>query len=90
LLLVWNRLYPEGQESAPRRSGQLSASGASWQREELSLALSDDNGKSWITTAVIARGERLAYPYVFERRTGEIWVFAGGLRATLHEETFAP
>ena len=55
-------------------------------RSHLTAFLSDDDGKTWITAAVIARGERLAYPYVFERRAGEIWVFAGGL----HEETFVP
>jgi hypothetical protein len=64
--------------------------GAWWQREELSLALSDDDGKSWITTAAIAVGEGLAYPYVLEHRAGELWVLASGLRVTLHEETFVP
>jgi sialidase-1 len=90
LVLVWNRLYAEGRENSPRRIGQLSGVGAWWQREELSLALSDDDGKSWITTAAIAVGEGLAYPYVLEHRAGELWVLASGLRVTLHEETFVP
>jgi len=77
LALVWNRLYPEGKQTTARRGGgSLSETKASWHREELSLALSQDDGKTWTKPAVIARraGGGLSYPYVFERRPGELWV----------------
>jgi len=37
---------------------------------------SKDDGKTWTKPAVIARrpGGGLSYPYVFERRPGELWV----------------
>ena len=53
------------------RNGQ-----ASWQREELSLAFSEDDAKTWTKPVVIARqpGGGLSYPFVFERRPGELWI----------------
>jgi len=78
LALVWNRLYPEGQTETSRRGGdsQLSRKPASWHRGELSLAFSEDDGKSWTKPVVIARkpGGGLSYAYLFERRPGELWV----------------
>jgi hypothetical protein len=49
----------------------------SWYREELSLAFSADDGKTWSKPVVIARekGGQVAYPYLFERRPGQLWVF---------------
>ncbi|NLC56247.1 MAG: exo-alpha-sialidase [Armatimonadetes bacterium] len=79
LALAWNRLHPEGQPDYPRAAAPSPASEvpASWHREELSLAFSEDEGKSWTKPVVIARekGAQLAYPYLFERRPGELWVF---------------
>jgi hypothetical protein len=74
----------------PRESGQLSEDEASWQRGELSIAFSDDEGKSWGTPVVVARSEKgLAYPYLFEHEAGDLWVFAGGaLRGLLKERDF--
>ena len=87
LALAWNRLYPEGKRRYPRRGGdcQLSATKASWQREELSLTFSDDDGKSWSKPTVIARLKNawLSYPLILERRPGELWV------TTLYRETIA-
>lgn len=78
LAFVWNRLCPEGKTEVARRGGdgQLSSTPASWFRGELSLALSEDDGKTWTEPVVIARkpGGGLAYPYLFERRPGELWV----------------
>jgi len=55
-------------------------------REELFVALSDDEGATWTTPVVIARnpGARVAYPTVFERRPGELWIstFQGELKAS--------
>jgi len=48
----------------------------SWHREELSLAFSEDDGKTWTKPIVIARqrGAWLSYPSIFERRPGELWI----------------
>ena len=78
LALVWNRLYPEGKTEIGRRGGdgQLSSTATSWHRGELSLAFSEDDGKTWTEPMVIARkpGGGLSYSYLFERRPGELWV----------------
>lgn len=76
LLLFWNRLLPEGKTEYPRRSGLgLSKVPASWHRDELSLAFSEDDGRTWSEPKIILRGEGLvSYPYAFERRDGEIWL----------------
>ncbi|NOX56441.1 MAG: exo-alpha-sialidase, partial [Planctomycetes bacterium] len=78
LALVWNRLYPEGKTSGPRHGGQGQRSSvpASWHRQELSLAFSGDDGKTWTKPVVIARRAKggLAYPYLFEPHPGELWV----------------
>jgi sialidase-1 len=93
LVLLWNRLYPEGDSTVARRGGQHSEAEASWFREELSMSFSDDDGKSWTDPVVIARspkGGRVSYPYVLERRPGELWIttMQGGLRCKLNESDF--
>lgn len=83
LALAWNRLYPEGLDEEakaryPRSSGNASEVPTSWHRDELSLAFSQDDGQTWTEPVVILRlkGGNLAYPYLFERRPGELWVIA--------------
>ncbi|MBC8234493.1 exo-alpha-sialidase [bacterium] len=94
LVLVWNRLYPQGKSDYPRRGGDcnLSQDKASWQREELSIAFSEDDGKTWTEPAVFACDKGgLSYPYIFERREGELWIttwFQGKLRVSLREADF--
>jgi len=79
IVLVWNRLNPEGSVFPRRTPDQASEVAASWHREELSIAISDDNAKTWSKPMVIARqkGGQISYPYLFERRAGEIWIIAG-------------
>jgi len=80
LLLVWNRLNPEHQTAWPRKEpGPFSEVSASWYREELSAALSEDDGGHWTRPIVIARqpGGQLSYPFLLERRPGECWITAG-------------
>jgi len=78
LALAWNRLNPEGgtckRTAAPTPASEVPTS---WHREELSLAFSADDGKTWTRPVVIARekGGQVAYPYLFERRPGVLWVF---------------
>ena len=95
LVLVWNRLYPQGKSDYPKRGGDcnLSQDSAGWHREELSIAFSEDDGRTWTEPAVIARDKGgLSYPYIFERRPGELWVttwFQGKLRVSLREADFS-
>jgi hypothetical protein len=79
LLLVWNRLNPVGGTWPKGGVGPAMEAPASWHREELSAAFSEDDGKSWTTPVVVARQKdgQLSYPYVFERRPGELWIVAG-------------
>lgn len=93
LMLAWNRLHPTGRADHPRRGGQHSAREASWHREELAVAFSDDDGASWSTPVVVAavpEGKRVAYPFIAEPRPGLVWVTSmqGGLRAELREADF--
>ncbi len=92
LVLLWNRLYPEGKTETARRGAPWSETAASYHREELSLALSEDEGKTWSAPVVIATlpGKWVSYPYLFERQPGELWIttMQGGLRAVLQEKDF--
>jgi hypothetical protein len=92
LLLAWNRLYPEGTTSYTRRGPDWHKEPASYHREELSVALSDDDGKTWGKPVVVARqpGKWLSYPYVFERQPGVLWLttMQGDLRLELREREF--
>ena len=92
IALVWNRCRPQNVLEIARQGGdgQLSAVKASWQRDELSLAFSDDDGQTWTDPVVIARkpGGNVAYPYLFEPQPGVLWVFAVGLQVSLMEKDF--
>ena len=94
LLLLWNQLYPEGANTYARKGPDWHETPASYHREELSAALSEDDGKTWTQPIVIARQRDtwLSYPYVFEREPGELWIttMQGGLRLTLHEKDLLP
>lgn len=76
LMLLWNRLKCADSAEPPRRTGKgYSERSASWQREELSLAFSEDDGRTWSPPIVIVRHPAgAAYPSAFERRSGEIWL----------------
>lgn len=82
LVLVWNRAAPaDGGRPLGKpfeADRQYSEFPASWYREELSVAISDDDARTWSTPVVLARQPgQVSYPYVFERRPGEIWITAG-------------
>jgi len=79
LVLVWNRLHPEGSEWQKSDWRQHTEFPSSWHREELSIAFSEDDGRTWTKPITVAkqRGGQLSYPYLFERRPGELWVIAG-------------
>ncbi len=112
LVLVWNRLYREGEDTyaqvtrkdfegpypmgkAFRWYSQRTRKGdpESWQREELSIAFSDDDGATWTAPVVIARQKQewFCYSYLFEAEPGLLWIFPGfgrGLRISLREADF--
>jgi len=84
LVLVWNRLKPERytfprQNLANRVHAQQAEIPASWHREELSITFSEDDAETWTKPVVIGRqkGGQLSYPYILERRPGELWITAG-------------
>lgn len=91
IVLVWNRVYPEGKTSYRRRVGKWSETPVSWCREEVSMVISDTSGDNWSDPVVIAKkpGIWMAYPYLFEPEPGTVWVFAsGGLKAEFKESDF--
>jgi len=94
LMLVWNRPLPEGKDTWPTSGGDglWSEVPVSNHREELSIAFSSDDGKSWSKPVVVARqkGTWLAYPYVFEVEPGRIWLttMQGNVRAEFRESEF--
>ena len=91
LCLVWNRLNPQDGSAPVRRSGHYSRAEASWQREELALAFSDDEARSWSDPQVVAtRSEPPfpCYPVAFEHSPGLLWITAGDMKFSLREEDF--
>lgn len=96
VVLVWNRVYPEGKKEYPLSGGDgnWSEVPASNHREELSISFSEDDGKQWSLPIVIARitekGTQVSYPYLFEAQPGEIWVTTmfGELRVKFREKDF--
>lgn len=56
-------------------------------RTALHIAFSGDDGKTWSAPEEIARGKRVSYPYLLERRPGELWIttMQGDLRARVFE-----
>ncbi|MEO6741203.1 MAG: GDSL-type esterase/lipase family protein [Chthoniobacteraceae bacterium] len=82
IALLWN---------APPRHAPSSGSS----RAELSLAFSDDEARTWskpvIVAADYAPGGRVSYPYLYERKPGELWIttMQGGLRMRLHTADLA-
>ena len=112
LVLVWNRLYREGENSYAHLTRKDFDTAVpmgkafrwysertqkndpeSWQREELSIAFSEDDGITWTDPVVIARQiqQMLSYSYVFEAEPGLLWVIAGfgrPLRMSLREADF--
>ena len=76
LLLIWNNIPNEGFK----------------RREELSIAFSDDDGRTWTRPLIIARNPtgRVSYPYLFEYAPGVLWIttMQGNFRGALKEADF--
>ena len=96
LVLVWNQRFPEGKDYFPLSGGdnQWSEVRTSNHRQELSMAFSEDDGKTWSVAQVIAKVDgdtrQVSYPYVFEANPGELWITTmfSSLRIKLLERDF--
>jgi len=81
LALVWNPLSPgtemrplmDLRPSGPRQSWGTELPCNGW-RNSLLIAFSDDSGETWSEPITFARGARLCYPQMWERRPGELWI----------------
>jgi Neuraminidase (sialidase) len=77
LMLVWNRLYRQGENSTKRTDywPSLCEYPCSLMREQLSISFSEDDGDTWTKPVVILQHKNGAcYPNIFERRPGELWI----------------
>lgn len=95
LALVWNRLRPTHGKTYPMRGGdgQFSLDPVSWQRAELSLAFSADEGHTWSEPVVVLRLKdgQLSYPYLFEPAPGQLWIttrFGDRVAVSIRESDF--
>ena len=115
--LTWKDVRPSKIQASPApglmwrlQSGRIALFWNRWidrerrlgRREQLSLALSENEGSTWTPPVIVAKDptepgdtgpeHRLAYPYVYEHRPGEIWVTTGqgALRMKLREADFLP
>ena len=92
----WKKKYPDGPDRFPRTPphGDRSETAASWHHDELSLAFSDDDAKTWSEPIVIASKSpyhELSYPFIFERRPGQLWIIVrdgNRLSFSLNESDF--
>lgn len=97
LVLVWNRLFPIARNEYPVEAwdDDLAEIPSNWQRQELSVMFSNDDGKSWSTPTVIAKASDnskwLAYPNIFEAKPGELWIktLYGNVSVKLNEKDFS-
>jgi len=107
LALVYNDMYQIGKTSYPLLGGDnnLSEVAASWQRRELVIRFSEDEGKTWTRPQLVARvyepeaspidpwdaKKWLSYPQLFEAQKGILWITTGhgGLKVKLKEADFA-
>lgn len=100
LTLAWNRAFREGLSDEEKANVEPRGGDCNWsehpvrtQRNELSIAFSEDDGQTWTAPQVLLKSDALsmAYPFILERRPGEVWVttrFKDRVGAWLREEDF--
>lgn len=99
ILLAWNRYYPDGYAG---RGDLINVAGTGWFwgmkpvsrfNRELSIMLSEDDGKTWTQPTVIVEGRQdfsaVSYPFLLEEKPGEILLWAGPVAAKFREADFA-
>lgn len=81
LLLAWNRLYPVGlsddEKANWERAGgdcNICKPRSSWHRRELSVAISEDDGKTFKGPVVLVTCRQCSYAMLLERSPGQIWL----------------
>jgi predicted neuraminidase len=75
LMLVYNPLYPTGENTTRRTSGEASQSAASWYRREFYVRMSEDDGRTWGGPKRLYESNTdVAYPTLFEYKPGLIWL----------------
>ena len=77
LALVWNHGRPTVDTN---KRGFITA-----HREGLYVALSDDDGKTWLDAVLSARAREVSYPYLLEVAPGQLLISSGRLRAKGYE-----
>jgi hypothetical protein len=95
LVLAWNRLCSTQRKCYPRfgGEGQIALRPFSGHRQEVSIAFSEDDGKTWSSPQVIVRKQDYgaSYPYLFELEPGRIWLstqYCYRMALTLAERDF--
>ena len=73
LIIAWNHGRPDVDTN---QRGFITA-----RREGLYLALSDDDGQTWLDPVLAARAKEVSYPYILETKPGRILISSGRLRA---------
>ena len=73
LAIAWNHGRPTVDTN---ERGFISA-----HREGLYVALSDDDGATWIEPVLAARAKEVSYPYILEAAPGQVLISSGRLRA---------
>ena len=97
IVMIWNRLYHEGKNDIVRRGGDKNQCevATSYQRDELSLMYSDDDGKTWSSPVIIAAKPPpstglnwVSYPYLFEQTKGLLLITSmrGNLKIAIKED----
>ena len=94
--LTWGQATPTdiGSPSAPCHITRLASGRLAlvWNntmettkgRDALSLAFSEDDGRTWTEPIVCAKAKQVSYPYVFEPEPGVIWVGVHNVNAGFH------
>jgi len=75
LALVWNLI--DADQSAGWKSGQKPTTN---QRNQLAIALSDSDGKTWSRPVICAQAKEISYPFLLEPSPGNLLIASGRLR----------
>lgn len=99
ILLAYNPLVPLTEQASSQKevklvSGFFSQKPVSWQREEVAIRWSEDEGKSWSEPVALAVCKKawLSYCQLFEVRPGEVWLttMQSELKLRFFEQDFLP
>ena len=79
--MAWNRLYPVGLSDDEKAKWERAGGDSnvceplsSWHRRELSIAISEDDGRTFLGPIVAVSCRQCSYAMLLERKPGEVWV----------------